>query len=71
MKNLENYGVQELNATELNEINGGASINLNLGQAINFTLGIINIVVDAVQAAAVAVADFVSGAINGGVEVEV
>ncbi|MBC9794401.1 hypothetical protein [Sinomicrobium weinanense] len=71
MKNLENYGVQELNATELNEINGGVSVSLSLGQAINFTLGIVNIVVDAVQAAAVAVADFVSGFINGGVEVEV
>ena len=25
MKNLENYGVQELNANEINEIDGGGS----------------------------------------------
>ncbi|UGU17762.1 bacteriocin [Sinomicrobium kalidii] len=63
MKNLENYGVQELNTTELNEINGG--ITVDLGDALGLALGVVNIVVDAVQSAAVAVAEYVAGFIGG------
>ncbi|SFW41945.1 hypothetical protein SAMN02927921_01591 [Sinomicrobium oceani] len=31
MKNLENYGVQELNTTEMNNTNGGLTISIGIG----------------------------------------
>lgn len=57
MKNLENYGVQELNETELSEINGG----LDIGAAIELINGILNIVMGYMNAAVEAVADYVNG----------
>lgn len=63
MKHLKDYNVQELNTTELNEINGG--VTLNLGQVLDLTLGVLNIVVNAVQDAATAVAEYVAGVLGG------
>lgn len=40
MKNLENFGVQELNATELQEVNGG----LDLGGVIGLVTGVLGTV---------------------------
>ncbi|MGS2740273.1 hypothetical protein [Sinomicrobium sp. M5D2P17] len=40
MKNLDNYGVQELNTAELQEINGG----LDLGAVIGLVTGVLGTV---------------------------
>lgn len=64
MKNLEKYGVEELNETELSDINGG----LNLETVLEVLNGIVDIVTAHMQAALGAVEDFISdflGGING------
>ncbi|MGS2764168.1 hypothetical protein [Sinomicrobium sp. M5D2P9] len=40
MKSLENYGVQELNATELQEVNGG----LDIGGVLDLLTGVLGTV---------------------------
>lgn len=44
MRNLKNYKVQELNANELREVNGG----LDLGGVVNLVTGIVGTVLNLV-----------------------
>ena len=39
MKNLENYGVQELNAKEIRETEGGAILGLMLAMGLGYLVG--------------------------------
>ncbi|MGS2763447.1 hypothetical protein [Sinomicrobium sp. M5D2P9] len=51
MKNLENYGVQELNATEMNKTNGGLTISIGIGSLSGALSGVIGFVTGTVGGA--------------------
>lgn len=61
MKHLDKYGVEELNETELSQINGG----LDLGAVLEVLNGIVDIVTAHMQAALGAVEDFISDFLDG------
>ncbi|MGS2740268.1 hypothetical protein [Sinomicrobium sp. M5D2P17] len=51
MKNLDHYGVQELNATEMNETNGGLTISIGIGSLSGALSGILGFVTGTVGGA--------------------
>lgn len=61
MKNLENYGVQELNATELNETNGGLTITIGTGGVGNIVGGVVSSVAGIVGGVVSLVAQLLGG----------
>ncbi|MGS2763450.1 hypothetical protein [Sinomicrobium sp. M5D2P9] len=61
MKDLDKFGVQELESSELYKINGG----INLGDAISLLNGILNIVLGYMNAAVQAVEEYVNNFLQG------
>ncbi|UGU17761.1 hypothetical protein LS482_07745 [Sinomicrobium kalidii] len=61
MKNLENYGVQELNSTEMNETNGGLTITIGTGGVGNLIGGVVSNVAGIVGGVVSLVAQLLGG----------
>ncbi|RNL88752.1 hypothetical protein ED312_08195 [Sinomicrobium pectinilyticum] len=61
MKDLNKFGVRELECSELYEINGGIA----LGDAITLLNGILNIVLGYMNAAVKAVEDYINSFLEG------
>ncbi|MBC9794402.1 hypothetical protein [Sinomicrobium weinanense] len=71
MKNLENYGVQELNATEMNKTNGGLTITIGTGGIGNLVGGVVSSVAGIVGGVVSLVAQLLGGiSISGSVDID-
>lgn len=72
MKNLENYGVRELDTTELNGTNGGLTITIGAGGVGNLVGGVMSSVAGIVGGVVSLVAQLLGGiSISASAEVDV
>ncbi|RAV29512.1 hypothetical protein [Sinomicrobium soli] len=60
MKNLENYGVKEMKATEMETTNGGLSIGIGIGGVSEFLTGALGLVLGAVGGAVTLVSNLLN-----------
>ncbi|WP_461533831.1 hypothetical protein [Sinomicrobium sp.] len=60
MKNLENYGVKEMKASEMETTNGGLSIGIGIGGVSDFLAGALGLVLGTVTVAVSLVSDLLN-----------